>query len=110
MLEIADRVGQINERALQRGNQQLNALFGRLQMGLLAMIALTLIGGAAIAGQASFVILRLQGEVRKRLEEATEARASLRDFPQNWSAPRKTSGARFPENCTTKPPSLSRPY
>src|SRR6476661_7241268 len=45
MLQIADRVGQLNERGLQRGDQQLAGLFGRLQLGLIAMIAVTLVGG-----------------------------------------------------------------
>jgi signal transduction histidine kinase len=80
MLQIADRVAQLNEQALQRGDRQLNSLFGRLQLGLIAMIAITLLGGAALAGLASFEILRLENQARKRLEETVEARAGLRDL------------------------------
>jgi len=80
MLQIADRVGKLNEQALQRGGQQLASQFERLQVGLIAMIAVTLLGGAALAGYTSFLILRLQKEVRQSLEESIEARAGLREL------------------------------
>jgi signal transduction histidine kinase len=80
MLQIADRVAQLNEQALQRGSRQLSSLFERLQLGLIAMVAITLLGGAALAGSTSFEILRLQGMARKRLEETAEARAGLREL------------------------------
>src|SRR5579863_8406029 len=46
MLQIADRIETLNEDALKRGDVKLGDLFGRLQFGLLAMIAVTLLGGA----------------------------------------------------------------
>lgn len=80
MLQIADRVAELNERALQRGDQQLSGLFGKLQLGLIGTIAVTLIGGVALAIYTSVVILRLQNEVRRSLEENVEARLSLREL------------------------------
>ncbi len=80
MLQIADRVGQLNERGLQRGDQQLAGLFERLRLGLIGMIVLTLIGGLALAIYSSVLILRLQNEVRSRLEENIEAKNSLREL------------------------------
>ena len=80
MLQIADKVGQLNEQALQRGDQTVAGLFGRLQMGLVVMIAVTLLGGAGLAAYTSFLTLGLQTEVRRRLEESVEARAGLRDL------------------------------
>ncbi len=80
MLQIADRVGRLNEQGLQRGDQQLAGLFGRLQLGLIAMIVVTLVGGTALAIYTSFFTLRLQNEVRHSLEENVEARASLREL------------------------------
>jgi signal transduction histidine kinase len=65
---------------LQRGDQTVAGLFGRLQMGLVVMIAVTLLGGAGLAGYTSFLTLGLQTEVRRRLEESVEARAGLRDL------------------------------
>jgi len=80
MLQIADRVGQLNEQALQSGDRQLASLFGRLQLGLIAMITVTLLGGAGLAGYTSFLILRLQNRVRQSLDENIEARAGLREL------------------------------
>jgi signal transduction histidine kinase len=80
MLQIADRVGQLNERGLLRGNDQLARLFERLRFGLIGMIVLTLIGGMALALYTSVIILRLQNEVRVRLEENIEAKTNLREL------------------------------
>ena len=80
MLQIADRVGQLNERSLQQGDLQLAGYFERLRLGLIGMIVLTLIGGMALALYTSTVILRLQNEVRSRLEENIEAKTSLREL------------------------------
>jgi len=80
MLQIADRVGQLNERGLQRGDLQLAGFFERLRLGLIGMIVVTLIGGVALALYTSVVILRLQNEVRSRLEENIEAKTGLREL------------------------------
>jgi len=80
MLQIADRVGQLNERGLLRGDEQLARLFERLRLGLLGMIVLTLLGGLALALYTSSVIVRLQNEVRVRLEENIEAKTNLREL------------------------------
>ena len=80
MLQIADRVGQLNEHGLQRGDQQLAGLFERLRRGLVGMLVLTLIGGLALAIYTSVVVLRLQNEVRAKLEENIEAKTSLREL------------------------------
>jgi len=69
MLQIADRIATLNEDALKRGDIQLGALFGRLQFGLVAMIVVTLLGGTSLAALTIFHILRLEGEVQKRLKE-----------------------------------------
>lgn len=80
MLQIADRVGQLNERGLLRGDEQVAQLFERLRFGLMGMIVLTLIGGLVLAVYTSIVILSLQREVRVRLEENIEAKTSLREL------------------------------
>ncbi len=80
MLQIADRIESLNEEALRRGNVKLGDLFGRLQFGLLAMIAVTLLGGATLAGFTIFHILRLEGEVQKRLRESVHSQASLQEL------------------------------
>ena len=80
MLQIADRVGQLNEQGLQRGDQQLAGLFERLRFGLIGIIVLTLLGGSVLAIYTSATILRLQAEVRRRLEENIEAKTGLREL------------------------------
>ncbi len=80
MLQIADQIEALNEAAFRRGNGRLAATFSRLEIGLLAMIAITLIGGATLAGLTIFHILRLEGEARQRLEESMRAQASLQEL------------------------------
>src|ERR1700691_3648865 len=70
MLQIADRIAGLNEESLKRGDEKLGALFGRLQLALVLMLAVTLGGGAALAGLTIFHILRLEGEVERRLDES----------------------------------------
>src|SRR5271154_236388 len=66
MLQIADRIEALNDEALRRGDAKLGELFGRLQLGLLAMIAVTLLGGATLAAFTILHILKLEGEVQRR--------------------------------------------
>jgi signal transduction histidine kinase len=80
MLQIADRVGELNEQALQRGNERLAGLVRQLQLGLLIMTGVTLLLGAGLAIYTRYLIIRLQREVRLRLAETTEARADLREL------------------------------
>ena len=80
MLQIADRIEALNEEALRRGDAKLGDLFGRLQLGLLAMIAVTLVGGITLALCTILHILKLEGEVGERLAESVLARASLQEL------------------------------
>ena len=80
MLQIADRIEALNEEALKHGDEQLGALFGRLQLGLFAMIAMTLLAGAVLAGLTIFHILRLESEAHQRLLDSVEAKASLQEL------------------------------
>jgi signal transduction histidine kinase len=80
MLQIADRIETLNEEALRRGDAKLGDLFGRLQFGLLAMIAITLLGGMTLAVFTTVHILKLEAEVQKRLEESVHSQASLQEL------------------------------
>jgi signal transduction histidine kinase len=80
MLQIADRVGQLNERAFQSGDRRLAGLFARLRLGLIAMLAVTLLGGTALAVYTSYLVVRLQDAVRGSLAESLAARGSLREL------------------------------
>jgi signal transduction histidine kinase len=80
MLQIADRIEALNEEALRRGDVKLGDLFGRLQLGLSAMIAVTLLGGVTLAALTIFHILKLEGEVQRRLAESVQSQASLQEL------------------------------
>jgi len=80
MLQIADRIAGLNEESLKRGDEKLGALFGRLQLWLMLMIPVTLLGGAALAGRTIFHILRLEGEIERRLDESVQARTGLQEL------------------------------
>jgi signal transduction histidine kinase len=80
MLQIADRIAGLNEESLKRGDEKLGALFGRLQLSLVVVIAVTLVGGAGLAALTTFHILRLEGEVGRRLDESVHAQASLQEL------------------------------
>jgi signal transduction histidine kinase len=80
MLQIADRIAALNEESLRRGDDQLGALFGKLQLWLVAMSIVTLLGGAALAALTTSHILKLEGEVERRLQESVHAQASLQEL------------------------------
>jgi signal transduction histidine kinase len=80
MLQIADRVGQLNEQGLMRGDHQFAGRFEQLRFGLIGITVLTLIGGLTLAVNTSVLILRLQKEIQSRLEENIEAKTTLREL------------------------------
>src|SRR5579862_1930834 len=80
MLQIADRIEALNEDALRRGDAKLGDLFGRLQLGLLAVVAVTLLGGITLAGFTTLHILKLEAEVQQRLKETVSSQASLQEL------------------------------
>ena len=80
MLQISDRIEALNEEALRRGDAKLGDLFGRLQLGLIGMVVVTLLGGVSLAAFTIFHILKLEGEVQQRLKESVHAQASLQEL------------------------------
>lgn len=80
MLQIADRVAAVNEQELKREDEQLSSLFDRLQLGLGVMMALFLLGGAALAAWTIFHVLRLEHEARLRYDESKLFQASLQEL------------------------------
>lgn len=80
MLQIADRIGALNEDALRCGETQLGSLFAKLQLWLIAVSALTLLGGAGLAALTISHILRLEAELERRLRESEHAQGSLQEL------------------------------
>jgi signal transduction histidine kinase len=80
MLQIADRIALVNERALSRGEVQLQESSLLLRRTLLVTFAITLVGGFVLALLTIGYTLRLERELERRLEENAGARADLQEL------------------------------
>jgi signal transduction histidine kinase len=77
MLQIADRIAEINERGLNRAEDRLAASAQSLRWSLIVTFGMTLAGGVLLALVTTAVTLNLEREVERRLKETTAARADL---------------------------------
>ena len=77
MLQIADRIAEINERGLNRSEERLSASAESLRWSLLVTFGIALLGGVLLAIGTIALTRRLEREVERRLKETTEARADL---------------------------------
>ena len=73
MLQIADRIGQANDRGLERAEVQLSASADNLRRSLVLTFAITLAGGLVLALLTITLTLRLERELELR-------RADLQEF------------------------------
>jgi signal transduction histidine kinase len=80
MLQIADRIAAVNERGLNRAEEQLAESSGSLRRSLMLTFAIELAGSALLALLTIGHTLRLERELERRLEENTKARADLREL------------------------------
>jgi signal transduction histidine kinase len=77
MLQIADRIAEINELGLNRAEERLAESAERLRLSLYATFGIALLGGMMLAITTTALTLRLEREVERRLKETIEARADL---------------------------------
>jgi signal transduction histidine kinase len=77
MLQIADRIAQINTMGLNRAEERFAASAESLRGSLLTTFGIALLGGVVLAIATTGLTLRLEREVERRLKETTEARADL---------------------------------
>ena len=80
MLQIADRIAVVNERGLNRGDEQLQAAALGLRRTLLITFGITLAGGSVLAFLTVGYTMRLERELERRLEENAHARADLQEL------------------------------
>ena len=80
MLQIADSIAGINERGLNRAEDQLGRSAGSLRESLLATFGIACIGGLALALATIASTLRLERELERRFEESAQARADLQQL------------------------------
>jgi signal transduction histidine kinase len=79
-LEIADRIGAVNEQELNNGDERLKALFDRFRYRLILMLAITLGIGALLAVATIRHILRLARDADLRYRQVALAQAKLKDL------------------------------
>ncbi len=80
MLQIADDIAAINEKGLDRAEDQLGASAGNLRRSLLITFGITCLGGLALALLTIFSTLRLERELERRFEESAQARLDLQQL------------------------------
>jgi signal transduction histidine kinase len=80
MLQIADRISAVNERGLNRAEENLAASSDGLRRSLLLTFGIALAGGLILALATIGSTLRLERELERRLEENARARADLREL------------------------------
>jgi signal transduction histidine kinase len=79
-LEIADRIGAVNEQELNNGDERLKTLFDRFRYRLVLMLAITLGIGALLAVATIRHILRLARDADLRYRQVALAQAKLKDL------------------------------
>jgi signal transduction histidine kinase len=80
MLQIADGIAGINERGLNRAEEQLGNSAGSLRGSLIATFGIACLGGLALALATIMSTLRLERELERRFEESTHARSDLQQL------------------------------
>ena len=79
-LEIADRIGAVNEQELNNGDERLKALFDRFRYRLVLMLAITMGIGALLAVATIRHILRLARDADLRYRQVALAQAKLKEL------------------------------
>ncbi len=74
MLSLADRIAAVNDRQLDRGDQELARLFAGFRLRLSLTLAATLLLGALVAAASMRHILYLEAQTAGHLEELVQAR------------------------------------
>lgn len=80
MFEIADRIAAVNEQELSAGDAQISATFDRFRLSLLATLAITLVGGLALAGITIRHLLHLEDDLRTQYQGIVQAQAALKEL------------------------------
>jgi signal transduction histidine kinase len=79
-LDLADRIGDINEQDLNNGDERVHEIFERFRYRLVFMLALTMGIGMALAAIAIRRILRLAGDADLRYREVTHTQSQLKEL------------------------------
>ncbi len=80
MLQVADRVANVNELELAHGENGFSRDFERFRWASITTLSITLIGGLLVTGLTITYLLRLEREAQLRLEESGRAQADLKEL------------------------------
>ncbi|MBV8866089.1 MAG: MCP four helix bundle domain-containing protein [Acidobacteriaceae bacterium] len=80
VVQLADQIGQVNQKQLESGNRQVSNLFSSFRRSLILLLVLALISGILLAAGSIYGLLRLERESASRFEEVEQARSALRDL------------------------------
>ena len=80
MLQIADRIGAVNERGLGRAEDELANSSDRLRRSLMLTFGIALAGGLVLTLATIGRTLKLERELEQRLDENARAHADLREL------------------------------
>jgi|SRR5579872_1336994 len=80
MLQVADRVGDLNEMELDRGEDAFSRDFDRFRFGSVLTLSLMIVAGLAVTGVTVAYLLRLEREAQLRLEESARSQADLKEL------------------------------
>src|SRR5581483_4467702 len=80
MLQVADRVADLNEVQFDRSEDAFSRDFDRFRFGSILTLSLTVLCGLAVTALTARYLLRLEREVQFRLEESSRAQLNLKDL------------------------------
>jgi signal transduction histidine kinase len=80
MLQVAEKVAKLNDRALARGQEQLTDLYDQFRRQLFVAFLFTTVGGLLLAGIGLYLMLRLENEAERQFAETAQARADLEEL------------------------------
>jgi signal transduction histidine kinase len=80
LLDMIDRIDQLNRLELASSDAELNHTFDRLRLQLIVILGVALGAGLLLAAFTIWRTLRLEDELQKRYEEGAEARRELTEL------------------------------
>jgi len=79
-LQIADRIGGMNERELNASTEELGDVFNRFRSRLILVLAVSLTFGIVLAAAATLYLVRMARDVENRFKDVSKAQHELKDL------------------------------
>src|SRR5204863_9743305 len=79
-LQIADRIGAMNERELNLSTEDLGDVFNQFRSRLILVLAVSLTFGIVLAASATLYLVRLARDAENRFKDLMKAQHALKDL------------------------------